>query len=79
MKPPPRPPDIKTHDTQKINLDLDLEINKDFVENPPYQEGIISEIYQWPDRSQLLKPELADLVNTSNNSSEIFAKANRYR
>ena len=48
-------------------MDLDLEINKDFEENSLYQEGIISEIYQRPDRSQLLEPpELADLVNTNN-------------
>ena len=46
-------------------MDLDLEINKDFEENSPYQEGIISEIYQRPDKSQLMDPpELIDLVNT---------------
>ena len=33
----------------------------------PYQEGIISEIYQRPDKSQLLgPPELVDLINTYN-------------
>ena len=48
-------------------MDLVLEINKDFEENSPYQEGIISEIYQRPDKSQLLEPpELADLINTNN-------------
>ena len=47
-------------------MDLDLEINKDFEENSPYQEGIISEIYQRPEKSQLVEPpELADLVNTN--------------
>ena len=47
-------------------MDLDLEINKDFEENSPYQEGIISEIYQRPDKSQLLEPsELAGLINTN--------------
>ena len=67
MKPLPRLPDVKTQDDRKINLDLDLEINKDFEENSPYQESMISEIYQRPDRSQLLEPpELADLVNTNN-------------
>ena len=67
MKPPPRLPDIKMQDDRKTNLDLDLEINKDFEENSPYQEGIISEIYQRTDKSQLLEPpELADLVNTNN-------------
>ena len=54
-------------DDRKINLDLDLEVNKDFEENSPFQEGIISEIYKRPDKSQLLElPQLADLVNTNN-------------
>ena len=67
MKPPPRLPNVKTQDNGKINLGLDLDINKDFEENFPYQEGIISEIYQRPDRSQLIEPpELVDLVNTNN-------------
>ena len=48
-------------------MDLDLEINKDFERNSLYQEGIISEIYQRPDRSQLIEPpELAGLVNSNN-------------
>ena len=51
MKPPPRPLDVKTKDDRKISLDLDSEINKDFEENSPYQEGIISEIYQRVDKS----------------------------
>ena len=45
-KPPPRLLDVKTQDDRKINLDLDLEINKDFEEDSPYQEDIISGIYQ---------------------------------
>ena len=54
-----------TQNDRQINLDLDLEINQDFEENSPYQEGIISEIYQRPEKSQLVEPpELADLVNT---------------
>ena len=41
---------------RQIDLDLDLEIN---------QEGRITEIYQRPDKSQLMDPpELIDLVNT---------------
>ena len=48
-------------------MDLDLDINKDFEENSPYEEGIILEIYQRPNKSQLLdQPELADLINTNN-------------
>ena len=52
MKPPTRLPDTKIQSDGQVNLDLDLEINKDFEENSPYQEGIISEIYQRPDKSQ---------------------------
>ena len=67
MKPPPRLPDINIQNDRQINLDLDIEINKDFEENSPYQEGIISELYQRPDKSQLAEPpELTDLVNTNN-------------
>ena len=65
MKPPPRPPDKITQNDRQINLDLDLEINQDFEVNSAYQEGIIPEIYQRPEKSQLVEPpELADLVNT---------------
>ena len=56
-------------------MDLDLGINKDFEENSPYQEGIISEIYQRPDKSQLVEPpELIELVNTNNIVQKYFPK-----
>ena len=61
----PKLPERVIQDDRQIDLELDLEINKDFEENSPYQEGIISEIYQRPDNSQLVDPaELIDLVNT---------------
>ena len=64
-KHPPKPQDKVIQDDRQIDLEMDLEINKDFEENSPYQEGIISEIYQRPDKSQLVDPpELIDLVNT---------------
>ena len=54
-----------TQDDRQADLELDLEINKDFEENSSYQEGIISEMYQRPDKSQIVDlPELIDLVNT---------------
>ena len=50
-----------------MTLDLDLDVNRDFEENYLYQEGIIAETYQRPDKSQLQEPpELADLTNTNN-------------
>ena len=67
IKPPSRLPDVKTQDNRRMTFDLDLDIYKDFEENSPSQEGIISEAYQRSDKSQLLKPpELADLINTNN-------------
>ena len=56
MKPSPRPPEKIAQNDRQINMDLDLETNKDFEENSPYQEGVISEIYQRPDKSQLVEP-----------------------
>ena len=57
-------PERVIQDGKQIDLELDIEINKDFEENSPYQEGIISEIYQRPDKSQIVDPpELIDLVN----------------
>ena len=49
--------------TENINPDINL----DFEENSPFQEGIISEVYQRPDKSFFQEPkELNDLINTSN-------------
>ena len=44
-------PERVIQNVRQTDLELDLEINKDFEENSPYQEGIISEIYQRPHKS----------------------------
>ena len=45
---------------------LDSDINTDFEENSPYQEGIISESYQRLNKSYAQEPpELGDLLDTS--------------
>ena len=63
--PTPKLPERVTQNDRQADLELDLEINRDFKENLPYQEGIISEIYQRPHKSQIVDPpELTDLVNT---------------
>ena len=41
---PPRPSDLK--ETRRDLLDLDTDRNIDFEENSPYQEGIISKLYE---------------------------------
>ena len=44
---------------------LEQDINTDLEENSPYQEGVISETYQRPDKSYFKEPpELQGLVST---------------
>ena len=64
-RPPPRPPDVNDPlDCQKDLLDNDLDRNVDIEENSPFQEGIISEIYERPDTSYIQEPrELKDLID----------------
>ena len=66
-RPPPKPPD-KTDplDSQKDLLYNDLDRKVEIEENSPFQEGIISEIYERPDTSYIQKPqELKDLIDTT--------------
>ena len=66
-RPPPRPPDVTDLiDSQKDLLDNDLDRNVDIEEDSPFQEGIISEIYERPDTSYIQEPqELKDLIDTT--------------
>ena len=43
--PIPKLPERVIQNDRQTDLELDLEINRDFKENSPYQAGIISEIY----------------------------------
>ena len=52
--PIPKLPERVIQNDKQIDLDLDLQINRDIEENSPYQEGIISEIYERPHKSQLV-------------------------
>ena len=65
-RPPPRPPDITDPiDSWKDLLDNDLDRNVDIEENSPFQESIISEIYERLDPSYVQEPhELKDLIDT---------------
>ena len=55
--------DQKSQNVQNINSS----INFDFEENSPFQEGIISEMFQRPDKSFFQEPkELGDLINKGN-------------
>ena len=66
FRPPPRLQDnlwlwsLKTNTTNESSIDIEFE------ENLPHQEGIISEIYQRPDKSYFQEPkDLENLVDTS--------------
>ena len=66
-RPPPKPPDISDPlDSRKDLLDNDSDRKLEIEENSPFQEGIISEIYERPDNSYVQEPqELTDLIDTS--------------
>ena len=58
-RPPPKPPD------QLINKQDLNDAKTDIEENSSFQENIISEIYERPDKSYLQEPvELTDLIDT---------------
>ena len=66
-RPPPKPPDISDPlDNWKDLLDNDSDRKLEIEENSPFQEGIISEIYERPDNSYVQEPqELTDLIDTT--------------
>ena len=57
----PRPPD-----PLRAKVNVEIGPNLDFEENSPHQEGIITEMYESPDKSYLELPqELTDLVDST--------------
>ena len=66
-RPPPKPPDvIDPLDSQRDLLENDLDRKVEIEENSPFQEGIISEIYERPNTSYVQEPqELKDLIDTT--------------
>ena len=62
-RPPATPTEIPLQEVPR-NL-LHMDIIMDFKENSTYQEGVISETYQRPDKSYFQEPpELDSLINT---------------
>ena len=68
-RPPPKPirHDMSNHqDSQNSSSteEIDPNFNLGFQENSPFQEGVMSETFQRPDKSFFQKPkELKDLIN----------------
>ena len=60
-RPPPKPPDQLSKRQEVESSKIEIE------ENSPFQESIISEVYERPDKSYFQEPiELKDLINTKN-------------
>ena len=61
LRPPPKPPDNVSKKQEVESSKIEIE------ENSPFQENIISEVYERPDKSYFQEPiELKDLVDTNN-------------
>ena len=55
--------------------DINPNINFDFEENSPFQEGVMSRTFQRPDKSFFQEPkELGDLINKGNLIHRYFQK-----
>ena len=64
-RPHPKPVKLPILEIPRSLLDIDPDINMDFEENSPFQEGVISETYQKPDKSYFQEPqELVIIINT---------------
>ena len=63
VRPPPRPPDV-TNSIDLLEIDLDRKV--DIEENSQFQEGIISETHERPDKSYVQEAyKLKDLIDTT--------------
>ena len=67
VRPPPKPPYvIDPLDSWKDLLDNNSDRKVEIEENSPFQEGIVSEIYERPNTSYVQEPqELKDLIDTT--------------
>ena len=55
--------------------DIGPKLNTDFDDNSPFQEGVISETYQRPNKSYFQEPqELESLINTGRLVQKFFLK-----
>ena len=60
-RPLPKPPDNLSKKQEAESLKIEIE------DNSPFQESIISEVYERPDKSYFQEPiELKDLIDTNN-------------
>ena len=79
-RPAPKPPDIiDPLDSWKDLLENDSDRKVEIEENSPFQEGIISEIYERPNTSYMQEPkELTDLMDTTKLIQKFLPKTDRH-
>ena len=85
-RPPPKPirwnvprSQESSHSLSSVE-NINPDINLDFEENSPFQEGIISETFQRLDKSFFQDPkELNNLINMGNLIQKLFTKTGRSR
>ena len=64
-RPPSKPVKLSIPEIARSLSDIDPELNTDFEEVYPFQEGVILEMYLKPDKSYFQEPqELEGLINT---------------
>ena len=76
-RPPPKPirSDMPRSQESSPSVDINPDINLDFEENSPFQEDVISETIQRPEKSFFQEPkELNDLINMGNLIQNILPK-----
>ena len=72
-RPPPKPVKTSIPEIPRSLLDIDPELNMDFEENSPLQEGLISETYQRPHKSCFQEPQKFEgLINTGRLVQKLF-------
>ena len=65
IDPPPKPVKTSTSEIPGSIIDIDPKLNTNFKDNSPFQEGVILEMYQRPDKSYFQEPqEYEGLINT---------------
>ena len=70
-RPPPKPLDNLSKKQEVESSKIEIE------ENLPFQESIISEVYERPNKSYFQEPiQLKDLIDTNNIIQQFFAETN---
>ena len=63
-RPTPKPVKTSISDVPGSLSDIHLELNTDFEDNSPFQEGMLSEMYQRPYKSYFQEPQVLEgLIN----------------